>query len=164
MGSNRIYRAFAAMSVLVTWQTEIRIGAGAIVVAVGIYLLINRRHPLFLARVPPSRLALWSFLVALAHGAGLMLVPIYLGLCTAEELDAGHRAAETLILGNTGLALLVAAVHATAMISAGGAIAWGVYRWMGLKFLSASWFNLDVAWALSLIIVGAIGIAAALAG
>ena len=62
------------------------------------------------------------------------------------------------------LALLVAAVHATAMISAGGAIAWGVYRWMGLKFLSASWFNLDVAWALSLIIVGAIGIAAALAG
>ena len=155
---------FAAMSVLVTWQTEIRIGAGAIVVAVGIYLLINRRHPLFLARVPPSRLALWSFLVALAHGAGLMLVPIYLGLCTAEELDAGHRAAETLILGNTGLALLVAAVHATAMISAGGAIAWGVYRWMGLKFLSASWFNLDVAWALSLIIVGAIGIAAALAG
>ncbi len=59
-----------------------------LVIAVGIYLLINRRHPRFLARIRPTQLALWSFAVATAHGAGLMLVPIYLGLCRTEETDA----------------------------------------------------------------------------
>ena len=83
---------FSMMTVLVEWQRGIRIGAGLIVVALGLYLMINRRHPRFLARIPPSRLALWSFLVAMAHGAGLMLVPIYLGLCAKPDLDEIGRA------------------------------------------------------------------------
>ena len=62
---------FSLMTTLVSWEMQIRIGAGALVVAMGIYLLINRKHPRFLARVHPARLALWSFLAALAHGAGL---------------------------------------------------------------------------------------------
>jgi hypothetical protein len=78
---------------LVEWQREIQIGAGLIVIGMGVYLLINRRHPRFLARIRPTQLALWSFAVAMAHGAGLMLVPIFLGLCRAEELDAGHSIA-----------------------------------------------------------------------
>ena len=72
---------FTLMVFLVQWEMEIRIGAGLLVIAMGIYLLINRRHPKFLARVHPARLALWSFLAAMAHGAGLMLVPIFLGIC-----------------------------------------------------------------------------------
>jgi hypothetical protein len=149
---------FAAMMMLVIWQRDIQIAAGLLVIGVGVYLLINRRHPRMLARIKPTQLVLWSFAVAIAHGAGLMLVPIYLGLCRNEELDAGHQAAATLISGNLLTAVTVSLVHAAAMIISGGIMAFAVYRWLGLKFISKSWFNLDVVWALSLIGVGSIGL------
>ena len=59
---------FSLMSALLYWEHEIRVGAGLLVIAMGVYLLINRRHPRMLARVHPARLALWSFLAAMAHG------------------------------------------------------------------------------------------------
>ncbi|UWQ48459.1 hypothetical protein K3720_10945 [Leisingera caerulea] len=149
---------FSALMVLAEWQREIQIGAACLVIALGLYLLCNRRHPRFLARVPPSRLALWSFLAAMAHGAGLMLVPIYLGICRTVETDAGHAAAGTLITGNAGIAALVALLHTAAMTAAGGVLAYGIYRWVGLKFLSKGWFNLDLVWALSLVLVGSISL------
>lgn len=145
---------FSMMITLVEYETSIRIGAGILVIALGIYLLFNRSHPRFLARVEPKRLGLWSFLSAIAHGAGLMLVPIYLGICAVADLDAGHKAAYTLMSSNIGIALIVAIAHTTAMMLAGGVLAAGMYFWLGLKFLSKSWFNLDVVWALSLIAVG----------
>ncbi|SHE67962.1 hypothetical protein SAMN05444279_10647 [Ruegeria intermedia] len=153
---------FALMTILVDFQREIRIGAALIVIAMGLYIAITRRHPRFLARVPPSRLALWSFLVALAHGAALMLVPIYLGLCGLDELDTGHRAVPEIMGTNGLLVLAVAAVHTGAMMLGGGALAFAVYRWLGLQFLSRSWFNLEMVWALSLILVGALGLWAAI--
>ncbi|MGR3513422.1 MAG: hypothetical protein ACU0GG_11720 [Paracoccaceae bacterium] len=145
---------FALLTALVDWQGEIKLGAAGLVIALGIYLLINRRHPRFLSRVPPSQLALWSFLAAMAHGAGLMLVPIYLGICSTIETNAGHAAASSLMGGSAGIAIVVAVAHTLAMTVSGGAIAVGVYHWLGLKFLSRSWFNLDIVWALSLILVG----------
>jgi hypothetical protein len=63
---------------------------------------------------------------------------------------------------NIGIALGVAVLHTAAMILSGGAVAYAVYRILGLKFVSQSWFNLDVVWALSLILVGGIGLWAAL--
>ena len=154
---------FAALSALVTWQREIRIVAGLVVIAAGIYLLINRRHPRALARIKPTQLALWSFAVATAHGAGLMLVPIYLGLCTTEELRAmGHEAVGALMTNNIVLAGVVSAIHTLAMIAAGGIMAWVAYRYVGSKFVTRSWFNLDAVWAISLILVGIIGLLAAL--
>jgi len=152
---------FGAMLTLIVWQRQIRIAAGLIVIAAGIYLLVNRRHPRVLARIPPAQLALWSFAAATAHGAGLMLVPIYLGLCRAGDPDAGHQAAATLVSGNLITAATVSVVHTAAMIASGGVIAIAVYRWLGPKFISQSWFNLDIVWAASLILVGAIGIASA---
>jgi hypothetical protein len=149
---------FSIMMFLVEWQSEIQIGAACLVILLGIYLLINRRHPRFLARVPPSRLALWSFLAAMAHGAGLMLVPIYLGICRTIDTNAGHAAAADLMASNFGIAVVVALAHTLAMTLSGGVIAIGVHRWLGLKFLSKSWFNLDVVWALSLILVGVISL------
>jgi hypothetical protein len=101
--------------------------------------------------------------VAIAHGAGLMLVPIYLGLCRASDLDKSHEAAGALINANVGMAVLVAVVHSVAMIVAGGFSAWLVYRYLGLKFLSRSWFNLDSTWVISLILVGALSLAIILA-
>ncbi|MHA6347375.1 hypothetical protein [Roseivivax sp. CAU 1761] len=150
---------FAALTVLADWQREIRIAAAGLVIALGLYLLINPRHPRILARVPPTRLALWSFLAATAHGAGLMLVPIYLGLCRSLDVDAGHAAASQLMSGNAATALLVAAAHTGAMTLAGGLLALAVYRWLGLRFLSRGWLNLDRLWALSLILVGALSLA-----
>lgn len=149
---------FVALGTLLRWQSEIQIGAGLLLVTLGLWILITRRHPRFLARVPPHRLALWSFLVAIAHGAGLMIVPIYLGLCGPDELQGGHAAAGVLLGRNAGLALAVAALHMAAMVVAGGAMALAIYHWLGLRFLSRTWFDLEAVWALSLILVGGLGI------
>ena len=158
-----ILAPFAAMTALVAWQREIRISAGLLVIAAGVYLLIARGHPRFLARIKPTQLALWSFAVATAHGAGLMLLPIYLGICTAGEQDPGHQAAATLMRGKLGTAIAVSIVHATAMIVSSGIVAFAVHEWLGLRFISKSWFNLDAVWAQSLIFVGAIGLTSAAA-
>jgi len=149
---------FAALVALVEWQRQIQIGASLLVIAFGVFRLVVRGHPRALARIRPTQLGLWSFAVAIAHGAGLMLVPIYLGLCREADLDKGHEAASTLINANLGMAGLVAIVHAIAMIAAGGCLAWLVYRYLGLKFVSRSWFNLETLWAVSLVLVGAVAL------
>jgi hypothetical protein len=155
---------FTLMIVLVQWEFEIRVGAGLLVIAMGIYLLINRRHPKILARVHPARLALWSFLAAMAHGAGLMLVPIFLGICAIGANETGHLAARELMGSNVLTAFGVAAAHTFAMTVSGGVIAVIIYFWLGLKFLSRTWFNLDLVWAISLILVGSFGIYSAVFG
>ena len=137
-------------------RREIQLAAALVVIGFGVFRLLERRHPRSLARIPPTQLGLWSFAIAIAHGAGLMLVPIYLGLCgTAVD----HRAASPLVEGNLAIAVLVALVHVIAMIGAGGCMAWLVYRYLDLKFVSRSWFNLDAGWAISLILVGIIALA-----
>ena len=153
---------FALLAVLVEWQQQIQIGASLLVIGFGIFRLVNRRHPRVLVRIRPTQLGLWSFAVAIAHGAGLMLVPIYLGLCRAADPDRAHEAAGTLINASLGMAVLVSLVHSVAMIAAGGTSAWLVYRYLGLKFVSRSWFNLDATWAVSLILVGALSLAISL--
>jgi hypothetical protein len=150
---------FGLLVTLVEWQQQIQISASLLVIGFGLFRLVNRRHPRVLARIRPTQLGLWSFAVAIAHGAGLMLVPIYLGLCRASDLDRGHQAAGALINANLGMAVLVSVVHSVAMMMAGGFSAWLVYRYLGLKFVSRSWFNLDATWAVSLILVGALSFA-----
>ena len=153
---------FSLLITLVYWLRQIQIAASLMLIGFGLVRFANRRHPRALARIKPTQLGLWSF--AVAHGAGLMLVPIYLGLCRASELDDGHAAASTLIGANIRMALLVSVVHSLAMITAGGVAAWLVYRHLGLKFLSRSWFDLDGVWAVSLMVVGTISLAINVAG
>jgi hypothetical protein len=155
---------FSLLISLVYWQRQIRIGASLLVMGFGAFRLIDRRHPRALARIKPAQLGLWSFAAAIAHGAGLMLAPIYLGLCAAESLDRGDAAAGTLISADLGMALLVSIVHSGAMIAAGGLAAWLVYRYLGLRFLSRGWFNLDATWAATLVLVGAISLALCVVG
>jgi hypothetical protein len=154
---------FALLVALVEWQQQIQIGASLLVIGFGIFRFLNRRHPRVLVRIRPTQLGLWSFAVAIAHGAGLMLVPIYLGLCRAADLDKVHQAAGALINANLSMAVLVSVVHSVAMIAAGGFLAFLVYRYLGLKFVSRSWFNLDATWAFSLVLVGALSLAISLA-
>jgi len=150
---------FALLLVLAEWQRPIQLGASLLVVGFGIFRLVYPRHARVLVRIPPTQLGLWSFAVALAHGAALMLVPIYLGLCQAIDVDAGHEAASVLMKTSLGVALLVSIVHVAAMVTAGGCLAWLVYRYLGLKFVSRSWFNLDAVWAVSLVLVGGAALA-----
>lgn len=153
---------FALLTALVEWQRPIRIAAAVVVIAFGLVLLVRgRQHPRFLARIRPSQVALWSFAVAIAHGAGLMLVPIYLGLCRATAPDNAHQAAATLIRGDLATAVAVGLAHTGAMIAAGGLMAALVYGWLGLKVLTRTWLNLDALWAASLVAVGGIALVAA---
>ena len=153
---------FALLITFVEWQRPIQIGASLLVIGFGIFRFVDRRHPRVLVRIRPTQLGLWSFAVAIAHGAGLMLVPIYLGLCRAADPDRAHEAAGVLINASFGMAVLVSLIHSLAMIAAGGTSAWLVYRYLGLKFVSRSWFNLDATWAASLILVGALSLAISL--
>jgi hypothetical protein len=153
---------FGLMTLLVDWQREIRIVAALAVIAVGIWLFFHRRHQHVPTGIGPAQLAFWSFAVATAHGAGLMLVPIYLGLCRVEELDAGHQAALTLMAGNITQAIAVSVVHASVMILSGGLLALAVHHWLGPRFVATSWARFDVFWSVSLVAVGIISLTSAL--
>lgn len=157
---------FAWLSWYVEWNRTIRLAAGALVLLFGIYKLIGRRHPRALARIHPAQLAWWSFLMANAHGAGLMLVPFMLGLCgtgpsegAAGVRDLGHvKVMDFLAQSTVSTAVLVAAVHTLAMMLAGVGMAWAVYRYLGLRFLRRAWLNLDLVWGASLVVAGATGL------
>ena len=154
---------FSLMIWLVEREYEIRLVASFIVIGMGIYLLINSKHPRYLARIHPAKLGLWSFLSAIAHGAALMLVPIYLGICQISEdtnsiEDSGHLAVQNLMSNDLLTALGVSLLHTISMGLTGALLAVFVYFWLGLKFISKAWFNLDKIWASSLILVGAFGL------
>ena len=95
-------------------------------------------------------LALWSFLMATAHGAGLMLVPALIPLCGAAPS-----------LGAAPLAISLAAtgVHAAAMLLVTGTIALLVYEFLGLEVLRRGWINFDLIWSFMLVATGALLIA-----
>nr|WP_210163879.1 hypothetical protein [Agrobacterium larrymoorei] len=145
---------FGLLSALLDWEREIQVAASLLLIFMGLVLLIWRRHPRALVRIPPSRLALWSFAVAVAHGAGLMLVPVYLGLCGPMGMDSASQAATSLAGTNLGIGILVGVVHTIAMSICGGLIAWAVYRSLGLGLLKRSWFNLEAVWSIGLLLVG----------
>jgi hypothetical protein len=143
---------FTALGVLMAWSGPIRLVAGLLLAAFGVWRLLDRRHPRFLARVKPTRLVWWSFLMATAHGAGLMLLPFAIGLCaagsTAAQLGAG-----------LGAAALVSLAHTAAMLCSGLAAAWVVYRYLGLRVLNRAWVNLDAVWGASLVVAGGASVA-----
>jgi hypothetical protein len=150
---------FSLLTILVQWSRQIRIGAALLVIAFGLWLLVRRHHPRVLARIRPTQLALWSFAVAMAHGAGLMLLPIYLGLCSAGE---AHEPAAALIGGNLAMALAVSLAHTAAMILTGAAMALAAHAWLGPRLISGAWLNLEPLWAATLLAVGAVALAFAL--
>jgi hypothetical protein len=147
---------FSALTVLLDWTREIRIAAGLVIIGFSGVLLLYPRHPRWLTRIRPTQLTLWSFTVALVHGAGLMLVPMLLGLC--GQASAPARQPSIAIVDNAGLALEVVVVHTAALIAASGFVAGAVYRALGLEMLRRSWFDLRRIWAGSLALVGALAV------
>jgi len=158
---------FAVLGWYLEWSRAIRLGSGAAVLLFGLFRLIRQRHPRMMARIPPTRLALWSFAMATAHGAGLMLVPFMLGLCAAPPVAPSAQAASHAAVmaymarSNVGTALLVATVHSLATLLAGVCMALLVYRFLGLGFLRRAWLDLDRVWGASLVLAGAAGMALA---
>ncbi len=157
---------FALLSMGWIWSREIRVGAGSVVVAFGIARLFLRRHPRWLMRVRPAQLMLWSLLMATAHGAALMLLPFVLGLCEAPAAASvrppepfGHAGVMALMGSHLATAAAVVLLHTAAMVGAGVAMAWLVYRYLGLRALRSAWFDLDRVWALSLIVSGGAAVA-----
>jgi len=94
-------------------------------------------------------LTFWSFLMATAHGAGLMLIPALIPLCLAAT-----PAKELLATGSLLTALLAIGVHGLAMLVVTGVIAILVYEYVGLEFLRQGWINVDLLWTVALILTG----------
>ena len=135
---------------LVVDQTLLRHAAGLLLIGWSLYhALYGSRHRVrFGMTVGFAGLAAWSFLMASAHGAGLMLIPVVLPLCLAAS-PGGELGAVAL---PTALAAL--AVHSLAMLAVTGIIALVVYQWIGVAFLRRGWFNLDLVWSIALAATG----------
>jgi hypothetical protein len=134
----------------------VRLLAALVLVSFGVYKLARpRSHPKgFGMRVGFKGLAGWSFLMSSAHGAGLMLAPVLLGMPIAS---AYHSLSEITIQ-----AFFAASIHVTAMLIVMGVIAVIVYERVGLRVLRRGWLNMDLAWSLVLIASGAITLFTAL--
>jgi hypothetical protein len=133
----------------------VRAGSGLVLIGWAVYhRLYGSRHRVrFGMRVGMVGLAVWSFLMATAHGAGLMLVPFLLPLVPggAPAAHAGHHAAS----GSLPLVVAALAVHTLATLAVTGAVAVLVYEWVGLAFLRRGWINLDLLWSVALVATGA---------
>jgi hypothetical protein len=128
----------------------VRLLAALVLVSFGLYKLVRpRSHPSgFGMRVGPAGLAGWSFLMSSAHGAGLMLAPILLGL----PVYAAFHSLRELTLQAAGAASL----HVLVMLLVMGVVSVLVYEKVGLRILRRGWFNLDLGWSFVLIASGAI--------
>lgn len=128
-----------------------------IVFALGLYRIFQASHPRGAGmRVGGRDLFLWSFLMATAHGAGLMLIPVLMAIPTADihASMAGGMHSQVPLVGMR-LILLSTLVHTAAMLVVAGTLAllfFALYDKIGLKLLRHTWFNFDLLWALALLI------------
>jgi len=133
----------------------VRYPVAAVLIGLGTYFLVGHHHPRWVRMQVGFRdLTVWSFLMASAHGAGLMLLPVLLASNTVEagSEPAGHHhlsAATSPLAG-----LLATGVHTMGYLAVMGLVAWVVYRKFGLVLLRKAWFNLDLIWAVALIVTG----------
>jgi hypothetical protein len=127
--------------------------AGALL-GFGVFHLMSHRHPASSRggmTVGAKDLTIWSFIVSSAHGAGLMVLPFVLG-ASMTGMVAGHTHAEHL----AGAGLLATALHTASYLTMAGAIAWVIYSRLGLRLLRTAWINVNVVWAIALIVTAVV--------
>ena len=142
----------------------LRYVAAGTLILFGLYKLIRRKHPRWVGmRVGFRDLAAWSFIMASAHGAGLMLVPVLLKLSgTMHEMEPqahehwGHGLHLFLTNPEALTDLAAVAVHTLSMFAVMAAVALLVYDRLGLMILKRTWFNVDLLWAAALVGAGVI--------
>jgi hypothetical protein len=126
------------------------LAGGALVLWALYHLAYGARHRTRVGmRAGFAGLVLWSFLMAGAHGAGLMLIPALIPLCLS-----GNAAGEIARAGSLPLSLAAVGVHTAAMLAVTGAIALLVYEWVGVAFLRRGWINVDLIWTGALLATG----------
>jgi hypothetical protein len=145
-------------------HSTLKIAASAILFAFGLYRLVRSRHPNWVGmRVGFGDLTLWSFIMASAHGAGLMLVPLFLKSPQAPlEADVAAMALHLHPSGGLGfdnfstpfLLTSSIAVHTLGYLLVTGFLAILVYEKLGVGILRRAWFNVDLIWMLALMITG----------
>ncbi|MQW89395.1 hypothetical protein [Sinorhizobium saheli] len=144
-----VLAAVVAFGTVVDLRSLQLVAAVLILGLAGYYGLYGHRHRVRVGmRTGMAGLALWSFLMATSHGAGLMLVPAVLSLCLADIAVAG-------MANSLALSLAAVVVHTGAMLAVIAAIALVVFGWLGLAALRSTWINFDRLWTLAL---GATGI------
>jgi hypothetical protein len=130
---------------------------GAIgLVAFGVFKLVKpRSHPRWVGlRVGPRELVVWSFLMSSAHGAGLMLVPVLLGMPAPPE--AADLPGVNFSIATLGQDAAAVTVHSASMLLVMGAIATVVYERLGLDVLRKAWLNVDLVWSVAVIAAGVV--------
>jgi hypothetical protein len=133
----------------------IRYSVAVLLVGLGIFYLVRHQHPRWIRMQVGFRdLTVWSFLMAFAHGAGLMVVPVLLGSSAVEAQSrmAGHNHMPATVGPLAGM--LATCAHTIAYLAVTGLIAWVVYRKLGLALLRKAWFNFDLLWAAALVATG----------
>ena len=146
----------------------LRYGAAAILFGFGFYRFVRSRHPRWVGmRVGFGDLTLWSFAMASAHGAGLMLIPVLLGSPQANHTESAmrshvahaehHLSHQQIAAFDDPLRWLAAlGVHSTGHLLVVALIALLVYEKLGLALLRRAWFNLDLIWVIALMVSGAL--------
>ena len=121
--------------------------------ALGAWRLIRHSH--FTGggmRVGMGRLTIWSFLMATCHGAGLMVLPVFLGMAAPAEGASCHTVGAG--SGNAALAIAAMLIHGSGYLIVNAAAAWFVFTKVGVGILRKAWLNLDLIWAIALIVTG----------
>jgi hypothetical protein len=138
---------------LIVDQHLLEVIAGVLLVAWATYhALYGHRHRVRVGMTTGlTGLGIWSFVIATAHGAGLMLVPVVIPLCLSESPARQLTAA-----GSLPIALAAVGTHMAAMLAVILIIAVLVYDWLGLSFLRRGWINFDLIWIAALILTGMI--------
>jgi hypothetical protein len=138
---------------------------GAALLGFAAYKVATRfRHPRWVGmRVSSRELVLWSFLMASAHGAGLMLIPVLIELrgdgVSSALAHAGHLGHQPSAASDALLpALAAVGLHSVAMLTVAGVLAVVVYQKLGVEVLRRAWINLDLIWAGALAISGGIAL------
>ncbi|HEV7317377.1 MAG TPA: hypothetical protein VGO04_02035 [Ensifer sp.] len=127
-----------------------RVGAAILILGVAAYMaLYGHRHRVRVGMTTGlAGLALWSFLMATSHGAGLMLVPAVLSLCVADH------AGELVMASSLPVSLAAVAVHSGAMLIVTAVLSLAVFTWFDLAILRSAWINFDRLWTLALGVTG----------
>ncbi len=153
---------FVALSAARTLpHPAVRVTAAAVLIGFGAYRLVRARHPRWVGmRVGFGGLVTWGFLMASAHGAGLMLLPFVLP-ASPMATDASMPMPMPTAPASAGLGtgVLIVAVHSLGYLLVTTVVALVVYHRFGLKLLRTAWFNVDLVWSVALIATGLFALA-----
>jgi hypothetical protein len=136
--------------------TQLRWPVAAILIVLGALRFFRHRHPRWAGmRVSMGGLTVWSFMMATAHGAGLMVVPVFVAMSTVSASAHAHHHHMAASMG-AGTALVATGLHALGYLIVTAGVAVLVFEKLGVGVLRRIWFNIDALWATALIVTGAL--------